>query len=230
MPAFTCTRWSPDLWCFCIRAATFSPFCRQSLLTRDTGLVTWLRSLPLHWVLRRLKSQKQDRNTHCTAERTVSEIHPFAQSSLSPHTLCQREGGAERTGETEKGEEDRERGEKDKGKGEEKLSLFDKAIGQYFGAKVPPVNNTHNVLLKKQKRTCSSLAIGNNSHYTDKQVLEHMFFELPRNCSWSIFFQVASNLLCRVSHLLVCIVPSHNKHKKKTHALSQQKSLTAKKG
>lgn len=73
-------------------------------------------------------------------------------------------------------------------------------VGQWylaaFGAKVPPVNNTHNVLLKKQKRTCSSLANGNNHQCTYKQVLEHMFYERPKNCNLLVFFQVASNLLC----------------------------------
>lgn len=111
--------------------------------------------------------------------KAQAEIHPFAQSSLLPHIPYQKERGAERTGRRRRGrrgERDRERGEKEKGKGEENLSLFDKAIWQYLGVKVPPVNNTHNVLLKKQKCTSSSLAIGNNSQYTDKQVLEHMFF------------------------------------------------------
>lgn len=87
---------------------------------------------------------------------------------------------------------------------------------------MPLVNNTHNGLLKKQKRTRSSLAIRNNSQYTDKQVLEYMLFELPKNCSLFAFFQTASNLLCRVSRLLVCTVPSDNKHKQKS--LSAEKS------
>lgn len=138
---------------------------------------------------------------------------------MSEGERCREERG-------KRGERDRGRGEKKK-KQEENLSLLDKAIWQHFGAKVPPVNNTHNGLLKKQKRTRSSLAIGNNSQYTDKQVLVHVLFELPKNCSLFAFFQVTFNLLRRVSHLLVCTVPSDNKHKKK-NPFSRQKSLAAK--
>lgn len=163
------------------------------------GPVTLLRSLPWHWLLQQLKCQKHKGTAESTAwNSSLCTAQPLTQYALWEEEV---ERGKSR-------ERDRERGEKEKGG--KKISQFDKAIWQYFGAKVPPVNNTHNVLLKKQKCTCSSLAIGNNRQYTDKQILEHMFLNSLETAAFPFFFQV-TNLLCRGSHLLVCTVLSHNK-------------------
>lgn len=105
------------------------------------------------------------------------------ESRRKKRETCRKDGRG-REGDVE-GEE--YSGNRREGEGED-LSLLDNDIWQYFGAKVPPVDNTHNVLLKKQKRTCSSLANGNNHQCTEKQVLEHTFIERPRNSSLFVFF------------------------------------------
>lgn len=171
-------------------------------MSDTVGPVTLLRSLPWHWLLQQLKCQEHKG----TAE-------PTAWNSSLCHILYERKRCREdrREGEVGRRTEREERRRKERGKKSHFLILT-----RLFGSILEPkclLSTTHTMCFwKKQKCTCSSLAIGNNSQYTDKQILEHMFLNSLETAVFSIFFfQVASNLLCRGSHLLVCTVLNHNK-------------------
>lgn len=126
--AFRSLGWSPYLWLFCRSAAPFScPFAGKdhSRVSDTVGPVTFLRSLPWHWLLQQLKCQKYKG----TAESTAWSSSLCTAQHLTPYPLQEEEEqrGQERGRSRGK---DRKRGEKEKR--EKKVSIWQDYLAVFW--------------------------------------------------------------------------------------------------